>query len=62
MNRLAISVDRFWRIFVYNFIACQLHKQNLRNLDFKLAQPVNSELCFSYEVTKYVQQGLDLST
>ena len=42
--RLAISVARSWRIFVYNLIASHLRKPNLRNLDFELAQPSHREL------------------
>ena len=48
MYRLVISVDRCRRIFVYNLIASHLRKPSLRNFDFKLVQPVNSELFIIY--------------
>ena len=49
--RLAISVARSWRIFVYNLIASHLRKPNLRNLDFELAQPSHRELFLSHKST-----------
>ena len=41
--KASISGDRFWRICVYILIASQLRKPNLRNLSWKLTQPITSD-------------------
>ena len=47
INRLAISVARCWRNFVYNLIASHLRKPILRNFGLKLAQPSHGPLFFT---------------
>ena len=56
-NRLSVSVDRCWRIFVNNLIASHLRKPNLRNTGFILTQPVNSPLFFNLWPCLSIQWG-----
>ena len=43
VTKASISGDRFWKIFVYNLIASHLRKPNLRNIGWKLSQPVTRD-------------------
>ena len=43
ISKASISGDRFWRIGVYNLIASQPRKPNLRNIGWKLTQPITSD-------------------
>ena len=47
-NKASISDERFWRTFVYNLIASHLCKPNLRNISWKLSQPVTWDRSLIY--------------
>ena len=49
MNKASISGDRFWRICVYNLIASHLRKPDLRNIGWKLTQPITSDRGLTHE-------------